>query len=302
MSGFPERPELVSEKFHKLQEKFFLPTVDVLDEFTNKQKEGSGRAYRNEVVHGRMLALDMQYALFKEAIYREGILSNLSVDILGAAIGAAGAATSSADASRILSALSGGISGAGTSINKNLYYERTLPALIALMDARRDAIRAEILTGLTLDIVVYPLGRALTDLERYLQAGSIPGAIAAVTSTAGQTKAEAEEKITILRSKAFVDARAQERIGELLDLVDKLPAGAAFDILKATPVQLDADTLAAAKRRMDNNALGSDEANQILGTDNNAKEILKFVLVMMANRSDENLDIWNAAILAKVEG
>ena len=90
--------------------------------------------------------------------------ANLTIDTLGVVIGAAGAAVTGSDGSRVLSALSGGISGTGTAINKNLYYERTLPALLALMDAKRDEIRAEILAGMTLDQIAYPLGRALTDL------------------------------------------------------------------------------------------------------------------------------------------
>ncbi len=298
--GFPERPEQVSTKLAKLQEKFFLPGTDVLQEYETKNGEAK-RAYRDKVVHGRLLALDMQYGLFKEAIYEEGILSNLSVDILGVVVGAAGAVTSGADASRILSALSGGISGTGTAINKNLYYERTLPALIALMNAKRDEIRADILNGLTVDAVAYPLGRALTDLERYLQAGSIPGAVEAVIATAGQTKAEAEKQISIVRSRAFVDARAQERVDELLSLADQLPNGAARDILAAPPSEIDGDALAAIKGRLGGKDLGSQEAADLLKDDRTAKESLKMVLVLIANRSEENLEIWKAAMVSKVE-
>lgn len=57
------------------------------------------------------------------------------------------------------------------------------------------------------------MGRALADLERYLHAGSIPGAIAAVTEIAGETKAEAD---------------AQERADEPSARVDELRAGDAL--------------------------------------------------------------------------
>ena len=227
-AGFPKRSESVSRRLDTLQRTFFLPETDVLQEFHNKD-ESEKRDYRDYVVHGRLLALDLQYGLFKETFYREGFLDNFSVDILGVAVGMTGAVTSGVDA--ILSTLSGGISGAGASLNKNLYYERTLPALFALMDAKRDEVQADILKGLTLDVAAYPLGRALADLERYLHAGSIPGAIAAMTTIAGETKAEAQLKIG--RGRAFVDADVQERVDEPWALVDKLRSGDALSTLRA---------------------------------------------------------------------
>ena len=199
---FPNRSESVSRRLDSLRQTFFLPETDVLAEFQNKD-ENVKRAYRDHVVHGRLLALDLQYGLFKEAFYREGFVDNFSVDILGVADGMAGAVTSGVDA--IVSTLSGGISGAGPSLNKNLYYECTLPALVALMEAKRDEVRADILKGPTLDATAYPLGSALADLERYLHAGSIPGAIVAVTEIAGETEAEANARERAEGSSARVD-------------------------------------------------------------------------------------------------
>ena len=299
-SGFPERPEPINEKLVSLQAKYFLPGKDVLAEY-DQTEETSKRPYRDKVIHGRLLALDMQYGLFKQAIYEEGVSANLTIDTLGVVVGAAGAAVTGADGSRVLSALSGGISGTGTAINKNLYYERTLPALLALMDAKRDEIRAEILTGMTLDHIAYPLGRALTDLERYLQAGSIPGAISEVLTTAGEAKANAEEQISIMRDDAFVDAKAQDRIDKLLNLVDQLPENAALQILTNPPSEIDAETLAAVQGRL--NGLGLNQAiPSVLQNDMKAKEILKMILVLMANRDEENVAVWGAAMVALSEG
>lgn len=203
-----------------MQQTFFLPGTDLLEEFQNKG-ENEQRAYRDYVVHGRLLALDLQYSLFKEAFYREGLLESISVDILGVAVGMAGVVTSGFDA--VVSTLSGGISGGGASLGKNLYYERTLPALFALMDANRDEVQAEILKGLTEDVAVYPLGRALADLERYLHTGSIPGAIAAVTALAGESTAKAQFEIR--RRRASTSADALERCDGLLVFVGRPRAG-----------------------------------------------------------------------------
>ena len=301
-AGFPKRPESVRQKLSSLQNEYFLPAKNVLKEYKCKP-DPEKRAYRDTIVYGRMLALDMQYGLFKEAIYEEGVTSNLAIDILGVAVGAAGAAVTGADASRILSALSGGISGTGTAINKNLYYERTLPALLALMDAKRDEIRAEIIGGLTLDHLTYPLGRALTDLERYLHAGSIPGAIADVIATAGETKANAEAQISIVRSKEFVDSKAQERIDKLLEVADQLPENAALRILKNPPAEIDQQTLSEVKRVLGDIELKDAFSSKLLKDDDQkAKQILKMVLVLMATRDEENVTAWKAAMVALMKG
>ncbi len=294
IGGYPDRPESVTEKLRKLQELYFLPAKDVLADFDG-QPDGEKREYRDMVVHGRLLALDLQYGVFQEAIYREGIVSNLSIDVLGVAVGAAGAAVSDADTSKLLSALSGGISGTGTAINKNVYYERTLPALLALMDAKRDEVRAEILGGLTLNHLEYPLGRALADLERYLQAGTIPGAIAEVLATAGETKARAESQIDIVRSEVFATARAQAQVDELISLANDLGDSAAAEILQNPPSEIDGNTLRAVKARLGGTDLS--QASSVFAEEPaKAKEILKMLLVLLANREQENLENWEAAM------
>jgi hypothetical protein len=299
--GYPERPEKIEDKLSSLQNNFFLPKVDVLTIYALKTSEPERREYRDSVVHGRLLALDMQFALFKEALYEEGIVSNLSLDILGVVVGAAGAVTTHADTSRTLSALSGGISGTQTAINKNLYFERTMPALLALMDAEREKIRAEILEGLTQDASIYPLGRALTDLERYLQAGSIPGAIASVTSAAGKIKSVAEAELKAVRTKAFVDPVSQDIVEKAIVSVDQLPVGKAWDILRKPPSDIDQFVASTVKARLGGVDLANAETR--LGgaaNDGNAKAILKMVLVLMEDRSPNNISKWNAAIQSQL--
>ena len=278
-----------------------MPDENVLEEFDKLVGQKEKREYRNKVVHGRLLALDLQFSLFKKAIYKQGVSSNLSLDILGVAVGAAGAVVTGADASRILSALSGGISGTGTAINKNLYYERTLPALIALMEANREKIRAQILEGLNHSVVAYPLGFALADLEQYFQAGSIPGAVAAVTAVAGETKSKSEKKIEIVRSEAFVDPAAQKRVKELLNLVDKLENQAALSVLKFLHSRIDDKTLEVVKGLLGGKDLNSDEAENKLNQNQEAKKILKTVLVLMKDRSEKNTGIWKAAMESKIK-
>lgn len=297
--GYPERPDKQSLKLQKLQEKYFLPSVDVLADYHDPVKTPNQQVYRNKVVHGRMLAIDMQFQIFKQEIYGEGVKSALTFDIAGVLIGGAGAVVTNADASKILSALSGGIAGTSTAINKNLYFEKTLPALIALMDAERLKVRARIFKGLTQSTDVYPLGQALSELENYLEVGSIPGAIASLTAVAGTEKSEAEDEIEAVRTSQFVDPAAQKRINDTLNAIVAMPAGNAWEILKAPPSVLDSFVLTAVKARLGGTDLsGASAILSGIANDVKAKTILKMIVVLIEDRSEENLTKWQAAIKA----
>lgn len=210
MRGFPDRSEEASARLEALQRQFFLPETDVLKSYDGITGKDAKKAFRDKVIYGRMMAIDLQFSVFQKAIYEEGVGTNIVLDIMGVGVGAGGAAVTGATSSRILSALSGGISGTHTAINKNLYFDRTMPALMALMEAERQKIKTEIYRGLQLGVDDYPLGRGLVDLEHYFFAGSIPGAIASVTKTAGAKSEEAEDDLKSLTEGKFKEDEASK--------------------------------------------------------------------------------------------
>ena len=300
ISGYPERPDSSQLKLETLRNKYFLPAVDVLSVYEALASESQKKSYRNRVTHGRLLALDLQYSLFKEAVYSEGISTNLSLDIAGIITGGAGATVTNTEASQILSALSGGIAGSKTAINQNMYYERTMPAMLALMDAERNKIRVQILKGLIQPVSNYSLGQALSDLERYYDVGSIPGAIASLTETAGEKAKEAADELSFVREASFVDAKAQVNVAEALGLVDSLPSGEAWQLISKPPGAIDPKALNALYAR-----LGVADMNGAQGllsgaaNDAKAKKALKMILALVADRSEKNLSNWIAALKAE---
>ena len=292
VSGFPERTEEVEGRLASLQQAYFLPSKDVLADYRGRTDPAARRTFRDEVVRARMMAIDLQFSVFREQVYKEGALSNLGIDLAGLVVGAAGAISTGAQASRIFSALSTGVTGADGSINETLYYERTMPALMALMEAERDRIRVEIERGLQQEDAVYALGQALVDLERYFQVGSIPGAIASVTEKAGETKAEAKADLNTVRDAAFVDPAAQKRAEDALNLVDELDADHAWVILNTPPSPLDPDTEALLTLRLGGRTVQDAEDDLTGANDENAKALLKMVLVNLNDRSEEGLGKW----------
>ena len=67
--------------------------------------------------------------------------------------------------------------GAEATINTDLYYQRTLPALIAQMDASQLKAKMWLLQGLGKPDQDYPLGRALVELNTVEDAGDVTQAI-----------------------------------------------------------------------------------------------------------------------------
>ena len=82
-----------------------------------------------------------------------------------------------------------GVIGAEATINTDLYYQRTLPALIAQMDASQLKAKMWLLQGLGKPDQDYPLGRALVELNTVEDAGDVTQAIQDLSTLAGNASA-----------------------------------------------------------------------------------------------------------------
>jgi hypothetical protein len=89
-------------------------------------------------------------------------------------------------------------------VDKDLFYQKTMPAILAQMQARRAEMVAQITTGLGRSTTAYPLSQAIVDLGAYENAGSIPGAINGIVTDAGKKTADAEMSVKFNRDANFV--------------------------------------------------------------------------------------------------
>jgi hypothetical protein len=151
----------------------------------------SKQAYRDTVVMIYMNAIDARYHDFRTALGAEGRQAALGLDV--AVLGLTGwASVAKASMVNELSAIAGGVAGTRAAIDKNLYFDKTLPALIAAMDTERLKTGAQILRNLNKNAAEYPLALAIADLNRYEMAGSLDLAIHQVTSDAAQEREVAQ--------------------------------------------------------------------------------------------------------------
>lgn len=189
--GFPDRVVDADVELQSLQEYF---NKEHIQKYENSASEEGRRRIRNEIINGRIAAIDIQFSLFQQKLHEEGLNLNVGADAALLGLGAAGALVSGGT-SQVLSATSAALTGFRESIDKNAFFEQTMPALFAQMVAQRKRVLAKIRMGLAADSSAYPLQQGLADVQDYQYVGSIPGSIATIVEDAGATSVEATKTL-----------------------------------------------------------------------------------------------------------
>lgn len=203
LSGTPHRSEDLQAELAGLKPYF---AADVLSQYN--QKTGDEKlSYRNEVVMARLRAVDLYYYMFINELSEDHKNLNIGTDTSVMLLGAMGAVSTVSGTQAIYSSAAALVTGAKASVDKNVFYESTLQALVGQMNANRKQVQAQIYTGLSANVSDYPLLNALIDIEAYFQAGTLLGAIAKINEAAGQQKGAAEAEIAnTLQGKFFKTA------------------------------------------------------------------------------------------------
>jgi hypothetical protein len=288
LKGYPETSSDPNAELAILA-KYYQP--DFVQKCIDKQDPTEQRKCRNEIVNGRIRAIDLHFNAFLKKLFKEGVSSNIAVDWAVIALSAAGAVAGGETTKAVLSATSGGLVGAKGSFDKNAYFEKTMPVILLRMTAERKKVLATLREGMAREnIEEYPLQRALIDVEDYYSAGTIPGAMMAVAEDAGKTAQKADEKIeiTFKRTLECVTPECQERVDKILDMINGLSDSAAFNLTNNPPVS-DPEIEKAIKLR--------DPQNRRFADPKVAREILK-MRATMSKRNKEDLNAWEAALKA----
>lgn len=183
--------EQITERIEKIEAFRTLTTrQEILDYYNTQVTTGDRREFRNRVIDHYMGEIDRHYEHYSQRLFSEGIELALGFD--AAIIGLSSAAALFEDSADDLATVIAGFAGLQSSIDKNLYFDRTLPALIVTMDAQRTKVETEILQRKAMDVADYSLEAAIRDVRRYQQAGTLMRAVNQVTETAGANKDEAD--------------------------------------------------------------------------------------------------------------
>jgi hypothetical protein len=189
--GYPDDPENTQVTLNRLQP-YFDGTMDV--EYF-RAPESQRTPLRDAIVYSRIRAYDIAFSDFERKLYGDANEVTLGSDLIALALAGLTATTGSASTKAALGAATAGVIGAKAAIDKDLYYQKTVPALLAQMEAARLNALLPITNGLRLPDAGYPLHRAYIDLQIYKEAGSIPAAINAINKDAGNAKQDAQDAV-----------------------------------------------------------------------------------------------------------
>ena len=196
---------------------------------------------RNEFITGRLVMMNIRYIQFVRKSTSDKQLLDSATDILVLSLNIAGAAVSAAGTKTVLAAIAAGVTGSKVVIDKNFYYEKTVPALVGAMNASRKQKLAAILEGMTKDLDEYNFAQAVTDLHEYYFAGTFLGAIQAIQTDSGAKEQVQDAKIDVIRAKlSRVEPEIVITKGSLTDAIGKLKPED-LDKIKAALKLLDGD-------------------------------------------------------------
>ncbi len=224
---------------------FICPSNEEIQENERSALQGVARGqHRDRVIMGCIKAINKSYGAFKLQMHEEKTGFALGTDLvaLGATTGATFAGKKLAQ--RLTAGAAFSI-GAGASIEKNVFYQLTLPAIEASMDARRDKILTSIINAQKAD----PNGERFTlamagyELDALQAAGNIYAAVSDLTKAAGavaevarKERVDAEEKAYDLGTFKEMDKPVLQSLDALVQKIRGMsePAdSAALDVIAA---------------------------------------------------------------------
>ena len=206
--GYPHDPEDTDATLTSLQPYFQPAAESKYQDATPAQKA----AVRNEIVLNRMRAYNIEFDNFQKNLWAEGNVISTGGDLIALILSGLGATTGGAGTKAALSAATAGIVGAQAAISRDLYYQRTLPALLAQMEANRAKVELTIMSGLAKLDNDYTLYKAEIDLKSLKTAGSMPSAVSVITQQASQNNQSAQAQLAALHSLPFSTSSTSQRM------------------------------------------------------------------------------------------
>ena len=239
-------------------------TADDLANLQAASTERDRNVYQNKAI----AVIDQQFHQFVRDLVADR--ADSATGAAGATLGAstAGAFVNSVKAKTNYALFAAGVVGAFGIVDRNYFYEKTVPALISAMGASRATVLLRMRTHQRDLISSYDGTAALEDLEEYYAAGTLLSAISDIAS-----KAEADKKTALTEVRAL-------------------------DIPTDTEIERRRKMTAAIQSINDQSMTAAKKASSALGllSQPTAKETRLALLRAMRPPTKENLDKVEAAL------
>lgn len=150
---------------------------------------------RDNFIIGRLVVMNINYLKFIKSLNADKLSFDSASDLLALSLNLAATAFKPADTKTVISATAAAVTGSKATIDKNYFFDKSVPALVTSMNAQRKLVLARILVSMQKPVEQYPIGAALVDLDEYYTAGSLIGAMSALQESAAKLNSEADEKL-----------------------------------------------------------------------------------------------------------
>jgi hypothetical protein len=288
--GFPRQSFDEDRQIRTLEQIFDEPSMlrDYYD--PAKTPASAQREGRDRIIAGRIALIDLNYNQFVSQATANKQFWDTAVDIALLATSIAGTAAGGEGAKTVLAAAAAGLAGSKTAIDKNFFYEQTVPVLVASMNAQRKVALIPLHDGAKLDVTEYPLTRALSDLNNYYFAGTFLGALQAIQADAGAKERAADIRLSREVTTVSTSVALQASVEQLLDRIAALSDEQAIALATNLPVQ---------DPEVDNLIAQFDPQGRRLSRGGAAKQVLRRVVIYTDREKPASLAAWAAALPAK---
>jgi hypothetical protein len=218
LEGRPE-PLVTTSELVAIARDYALPGA--WKTYTGMDSPLARKLYRDELIIAHLAAADARYRDFRRDIGFEMRSSGLTFDAI--LLGLSGAGSLSKKAADEIAVVTTGFVGLHGAIDRNVYFDKTLPALISAMDGERFRIATAIHRKMVRDDQAYPLVAALADIAEYEDAGRLDQAVVAIgQSAAVERKAAKDEYDQAVRYACTPSAELTKATRSLGDFNRKL--------------------------------------------------------------------------------
>jgi hypothetical protein len=264
IAGYPSDPENTHAVLNDLKS-YFDPQAD--KDYAALTDAAQRRQKRDLIVVSRIRAYDIEFARYEKSLWGSGNSVTLGGDLVALALGGLATTAASTSAKTAYSAASVGVVGANAAITRDLYFQRTLPALLAQMDANRSKVKLRLFSGIKQSDSDYSLPLAELDLNALKEAGSMPAAVGNLTQQATNDKQAAQAKVDALRTGTVSGSATTARLRAWVspnNQVDQVKMKALQDWMSADTTDTDlADLPAEILIDLDNPQMEADRARAI---------------------------------------
>ena len=211
INAYPDNPDS-SATLQGLRTTYFGATADDAYNAMAPTDADKRKALRDTIVLNRIRAFDAEFSLFQRALTSDNNWFSTGTDLTAFALNGFGAVTGTAATKSALAAASSGVMSAQGAVNKDLYYQKTISAIVTQMEANRGKVKLAIFTSLKLSDAEYPLARAESDLADLNDAGSLNGAISSITQASSNEKADTQAKTAAVQALTFAKTPTSNKL------------------------------------------------------------------------------------------